>query len=55
MKILIIYPNMNLQENIHRIKEMMGIINESSYEEGWELVGQEHPVISSLVKSLGYG
>ena len=45
---------MNLQENIHRIKEMMGIINESSYEEGWELVGQEHPVISSLVKSLGY-
>ena len=30
---------MNLQENIQRIKQMMGIINESSYEEGWELVG----------------
>ena len=28
MKILIIYPNMNLQENIQRIREMMGLLTE---------------------------
>ena len=37
MKILIIYPNMNLQENIHRIKEMMGI-TESNIEGGLQII-----------------
>ena len=36
---------MNLQENIQRIKEMMGVINESSDEEAWELVGQEETLV----------
>ena len=31
------------------------IINETSYEEAWELVGQKDPAISSLVKSKGLG
>lgn len=29
-------------------------INESSYEEAWELVGQTDPTINSVVNSLGY-
>ena len=45
---------MNLNENIRRIKQMMGIIKESSYEEAWELVGQKHKVIKSIVKNTGY-
>jgi len=32
MKILIIYPNMNLQENIQRIREMMGLLTEEEQE-----------------------
>ena len=31
------------------------IINETSYEEAWELIGQKDPTISSLVKSKGLG
>ena len=27
---------MNLQENIHRIKQMMGVINEGLYDTSWE-------------------
>lgn len=30
------------------------IINETSYEEAWELVGQEDPTISSVVKGKGF-
>ena len=45
---------MNLNENIHRIKQMMGIIKESSDEEAWELVGQDNKVIKSIVKNAGY-
>ena len=45
---------MNLQENIQRIKEMMGVIKESSTEEAWELVGQDDKVIKSVVKQAGY-
>lgn len=30
------------------------LINESSQEEAWELVGQSHPVINMIVNSLGY-
>jgi len=39
MKILIIYPNMNLQENISRIKQMMGLLTEvtNPYKVEWEL------------------
>ena len=45
---------MTLQENIQRIREMMEVINESSDEEAWELVGQDHKVIKTLVKQAGY-
>jgi hypothetical protein len=45
---------MNLQENIYRIKQMMGVIKESSDEEAWELVGQDDKVIKSIVKQTGY-
>ena len=45
---------MNLQENISRIKEVMGLIIETSEEEAYELLGQEHPVISKLVIDKGY-
>ena len=45
---------MNLQENIQRIQEMMGVIKESSTEEAWELVGQDDKVIKSVVKQAGY-
>jgi len=27
---------MNLQENIHRIKQMMGVINEGLYDTSWQ-------------------
>ena len=33
---------------------MMGVIKESSTEEAWELVGQDHKVIKTLVKQAGY-
>ena len=46
--------NMNLQEQTNRIKQMMGIIKESSDEEAWELVGQDDKVIKSIVKQTGY-
>lgn len=29
-------------------------LNESSEEEAWELLGQKHPVINSVVNSIGY-
>lgn len=45
---------MNLQEQTNRIKQMMGLITETSEEEAYELLGQEHPVISKLVKDKGY-
>jgi hypothetical protein len=45
---------MNLQENILRIREVMGLIKETANEEAWELVGQEHPVIKDVVSSKGY-
>ena len=45
---------MNLQEQTNRIKQMMGIIKESSDEESWELVGQDDKVIKSIVKQTGY-
>jgi len=45
---------MNLQENIQRIKEVMGLINETSEEEAWELVGQDHKVIKKIVSDKGY-
>lgn len=45
---------MNLQENIRRIKQMMGLIMETSEEEAYELLGQEHAVISKLVNDKGY-
>lgn len=45
---------MNLHEDISRIKEVMGLIVETSEEEAYELLGQEHPVISKLVKDKGY-
>ena len=45
---------MNLQENRQRIRQMMGLIKETSEEEAWELLGQEHPVISKLVNDKGY-
>ena len=45
---------MKLQEQISRMKSMMGMINESSSEEAWELVGQEHPTIKKLVNEKGY-
>ena len=45
---------MNLQENIQRIRQMMGLITETSEEEAYELLGQEHPVISKLVNDKGY-
>jgi hypothetical protein len=45
---------MNLQEQTNRIKQMMGVIKESSYEEAWELVGQDNDVIKSVVKQAGY-
>jgi hypothetical protein len=45
---------MNLQENIQRIRQMMGLLLETSEEEAWELLGQEHPVISKLVQDKGY-
>lgn len=45
---------MNLQENIQRIKQMMGLITETSEEEAYELLGQKHSVISKLVNDKGY-
>ena len=45
---------MNLQENISRIKEVMGLIRETSEEEAYELLGQEHSIISNLIKNKGY-
>jgi hypothetical protein len=45
---------MNLQEQTNRIKQMMGVIKESSDEEAWELVGQDDEVIKSIVKQTGY-
>jgi hypothetical protein len=45
---------MNLQEQIKRMQHLMGIITESSYEEAWELIGQENKVIKDLVSSKGY-
>jgi hypothetical protein len=41
-------------EELNRIKSLMGIIIESSYEEAWELVGQENSVISNIVSKSGY-
>ena len=43
-----------LNEELNRMKVLMGIINESSNEEAWELVGQEHPVIKNMVQDKGY-
>jgi hypothetical protein len=45
---------MNLQEQILRIKSMMGLLVESSSEEAWELVGQEEPTIRNLMNNKGY-
>ena len=45
---------MNLQEQISRMKSMMGLLNESSSEEAWELVGQEEPTIRNLMNNKGY-
>ena len=45
---------MNLQEQTNRIKQMMGLLNESSSEEAWELVGQEEPTIRNLMNNKGY-
>ena len=43
-----------MKEELNRIKELMGIIIESSEEEAWELVGQENSVISKIVSNAGY-
>jgi len=45
---------MNLQEQISRIKSMMGLLIESTSEEAWELVGQEEPTIRNLMNDKGY-
>jgi len=43
-----------LIEEQKRMQKLAGIIKESAEEEAWELVGQDHPVILSLVKEKGY-
>lgn len=42
-----------LKEEVVKIKKLMGILKESSEEEAWEFVGQDHPVIKNLVSKNG--
>lgn len=37
-----------------QLKKLIGLLTETSEEEAWELVGQDHRVIKSLVSQKGY-